>query len=157
MIAADIAIRLATPADAGGIAVMSRQLIEQGLGWSWREGRVRRAIADRRTNVVVVGEPQALAAFGIMSYGERQAHLLLMAVRPEHLRRGVASALLLWLERVAVLAGVERVIVEARLANDAARCFYSEHGYHERAIERGMYGGVESGVALEKWLRPAVA
>lgn len=154
MIAADVTIRLASGADAAGIAAMSRELIEQGLGWSWREGRVRRAIADRRTNVAVVGQPQALVAFGIMSYGEHQAQLLLLAVQPEHQRRGVASALLLWLEQVAVLAGVERVVVEARLANDAARCLYSEHGYHERAIERGMYGGVESGVALEKWLRP---
>ncbi|MBL8290139.1 MAG: GNAT family N-acetyltransferase [Rubrivivax sp.] len=157
MIAADTGIRLATVADAAGIAAMSRQLIEHGLGWSWREGRVRRAIADRRTNVAVVGGPRSLAAFGIMSYGERHAHLLLLAVRREQQRRGIGSALLLWLEQVAVLAGVERVVVEARLANDAARCFYSEHGYHERAIERGMYGGIEAGIALEKWLRPALA
>src|SRR5262245_46038478 len=104
---------------------MSRDYIEQGLGWSWREGRVRRAIANRDTNVAVVGEPAAMVAFGIMSYSEEHAHLLLLAVRASHQRRGVGSAVLLWLERVAALAGMERILVEARRANDAARCFYS--------------------------------
>lgn len=152
---ADVAIRLASGADAAAIAAMSRDNIEQGLGWSWREGRVRSAIADRDTNVVVVGAPPALAAFGIMSYSEQHAHLLLLAVHASHRRRGVGSAVLLWLERVAALAGAQRILVEARQANAAARCFYCEHGYHERHIERGMYSGVEAGIGLEKWLRAA--
>jgi ribosomal-protein-alanine N-acetyltransferase len=150
---ADAAVRLATSADARQIAEMSRDYIEQGLGWSWHEPRVRKAIADRETNVAVVGDSTALVAFGIMSYSERHAHLQLLAVRPTHQRRGVGSALLVWLERVAALAGAERILVEARRANEAARCFYSENGYHERYIERGMYSGVEAGVGLEKWLR----
>jgi [ribosomal protein S18]-alanine N-acetyltransferase len=37
----------------------------------------------------------------------------------------------------------------------AARNFYSEHGYHERAIRKRMYSGVVHGVQLEKWLRAA--
>ena len=150
---ADVAVRLATSEDAAQIAAMARDLIERGLGWGWREGRVLKAMGDRETNIAVVGEPGTVAAFGIMSYSERHAHLLLLAVRPTHQRRGVGSAVLLWLERVAALAGTERVLVEARLANEAARCFYSEHGYHERYIERGMYRGFEAGIGLEKWLR----
>ena len=150
---ADVAIRMATIADAAPIAAMSREYIEQGLGWSWREGRVRKAVTHRETNVCVVGEPGSLVAFGIMSYSERHAHLLLLAVKPTHQRRGIGTAVLLWLERVAALAGAERVLVEARWANETARCFYSEHGYHERYIERGMYRGFEAGIGLEKWLR----
>jgi ribosomal-protein-alanine N-acetyltransferase len=150
---ADVAIRLASPADAAEIAAMSRDAIEHGLPWSWRRERVAQAIADRDTNVVVVAEPGMLVAFGIMSYLEDDAHLLLFAVRRARRRQGVGSAVLLWLEEVARAAGARRIRLEARRENVAARSFYNEHGYHERAIRHGMYGGTVDGVQLEKWLR----
>jgi ribosomal protein S18 acetylase RimI-like enzyme len=149
---ADVAVRLATLADAVDIAAMSRDYIEFGLPRSWGHDRVARAIEDTSTNVAVVGNPDAILAFGIMSYSEEDAHLLLFAVRRSSQRRGIGSAVLAWLEAVARTAGAER-IVEARRENSAARNFYSEHGYHERAIEKAMYSGVEDGVRLEKWLR----
>ena len=149
----DVAVRLATLADADGIAAMSRDSIEHGLPWSWRADRVTRAIRDPDTNVVVVDGRGALGAFGIMSFSENDAHLLLLAVRQARRRNGLGSAVLLWLEAVARLAGAARIRVECRRGNDAARNFYSEHGYHERAIRRGMYAGVVDGILLEKWLR----
>ena len=149
----DHVIRLATMADAADIAVMSRDLIEQGLPWSWRYQRVAQAIENPDSNVVVVGEPGALVAFGIMSYLDDDAHLLLFAVRPNHHRRGIGSVVLRWLEAVARAAGSRRIRVEARRENVAARSFYSEHGYVERAIKKAMYGSVVDGVRLEKWLR----
>jgi ribosomal-protein-alanine N-acetyltransferase len=146
-------IRLATPADAPAIAAMSRESIEHGLPWSWRPERVARAIANRDTNVAVIGEPAALAAFGIMSYRGEDAHLLLFAVHRRHRRQRLGSALLAWLEDVARTAGCVRIRVEARWDNAAARSFYNEHGYHERSIRTAMYSGVLDGVLLEKWLR----
>jgi len=150
---ADIAIRLATLADAAEIAAMSREHIEHGLPWRWRRERVARAIADRDTNVAVTGVPGELEAFGIMSYLEDDAHLLLFAVRRASRRQGVGSAVLLWLEEVARAAGARRIRLEARRENAAARIFYNEHGYHERAIRRGMYGEAVDGIRMEKWLR----
>src|SRR3982751_3028600 len=102
---ADVAIRIAMRADAAEIAAMSRECIEAGLPWRWRRERVARAIADAETNVVVAGEPGAILAFGIMSYLEEDAHLLLFAVRQSSRRQGVGSAVLLWLEAVARAAG----------------------------------------------------
>jgi ribosomal-protein-alanine N-acetyltransferase len=154
---ADVAVRLARRADAVQIAQISRDHIEHGLPWRWRPERVAQAIADPQTNVVVVGEPGAVMAFGIMSYLEDDAHLLLFAVRPAHRRQGVGSAVLLWLEEVARAAGAKRIRLEARRANAAARIFYNEHGYHERVIRRAMYGGTEDGIRFEKWLRSADA
>ena len=150
---ADVAVRFATAADAGAIARMSRDQIEQGLPWSWTEARVVRAILDAETNVVVVEAHDDIAAFGIMYYAQDDAHLLLLAVRRVRQRSGVGSAVLLWLESAARSAGARRIRVEARKDNHAARSFYSEHGYHERAIKPAMYSGVLDGVRLEKWLR----
>lgn len=150
---AAVSVRLAIPADAPGIAAMSRDAIEYGLPWSWRPERVARAIRDPNTNVAVVGAPEAITAFGIMAYLETDAHLLLFAVHHLHRRQGIGSALLTWLEEVARAAGSARIRVEARRENVAAREFYSEHGYHERAIRKAMYGEALDGVRLEKWLR----
>ena len=147
-----LTIRFATPADAGAIAALSRAEIEHGLPWTWREPRVRHAIADPDTNVIVVGPPGAVVAFGVMYYAADDAHLLLFAVHRSRQRQGVGTALLQWLEEAALAAGAQRIRVEARMDNQAARSFYNEHGYHEGDLVRGMYSGRLDGVKLEKWL-----
>jgi ribosomal protein S18 acetylase RimI-like enzyme len=88
-----------------------------------------------------------------MFYAEDDAHLLLLAVRGTHQRSGIGSAVLLWLEAAARSAGARRIRLEARKDNDAARNFYSEHGYHEQVIKSAMYSGMVDGIRLEKWLR----
>jgi ribosomal-protein-alanine N-acetyltransferase len=87
-----------------------------------------------------------------MSYRDEVAHLLLLAVRASHQRRGIGTRIVRWLETVAESAGVTRVDVECRRDNVAARNFYGEHGYHEHVISRGYYQGVEDAVRFEKWL-----
>lgn len=145
-------VQLATLADAAQIAAISRDQIEQGLGWSWNVARVQRSIRDPDANVAVVRERDSIVAFGIMKYREEMAHLLLFAVRATHQRHGYGSLVLRWLEAVALTSGVTRIDLECRRDNAAARNFYGEHGYHEHVISRGYYGGVEDAVRLEKWL-----
>ena len=145
-------VELAIEVHAAEIAEMSRDYIEQGLGWGWTRRRVVRAMRDPETNVAVVVEQGSVVGFGIMRYRERHAHLALLAVHPTHRRQGVASAILRWLECVANVAGVERILVECRRSNAAARMLYLEHGFHERNIEHGMYSRLEDGIHLQKWL-----
>ena len=147
-----LAIRFATAADAAAIAALSRDEIEHGLPWTWQAPRVRHAIADPETNVIVAGPPGEAHAFGVMYYADDDAHLLLFAVHRSRQRQGVGTALLRWLEDAALAAGAQRIRVEARMDNVAARSFYNEHGYHEGAVVRGMYSGRLDGVKLEKWL-----
>lgn len=146
-------IRLARFSDASAIARMSRDYIEHGLGWGWTATRVLRSIRDRATNVAVIHQGGNLLAFGIMRYDEQTAHLLLLAVEPARRRRGMAAALLAWLEAVARTAGIERIRVETRADNLPALAFYRGRGYVQ--IERipGYYRGVEDAARLEKDLR----
>jgi ribosomal-protein-alanine N-acetyltransferase len=150
----DPSIRLAAPGDAEAIAAMSRELIEYGLPWNWRPARVLRAIRHPETNVAVVRAHGELVAFGIMEYLEVEAHLVLFAVRGASQRKGIGSALLRWLEAAATVAGAQRIRLEARRENLAARTFYNEHGYHELVIRPARYSGAVDGIQLEKWLRP---
>jgi len=151
---ADVAVRLARTRDARDIAAMSRDYIEHGLPWTWTAGRVEAAICDPETNVVVVGERGSICAFGVMSYPDDDAHLLLFAVRGAQQRRGVGSAILRWLEAAARTAGAKRIRVECRRDNIAARNFYCEHGYDELSITTKFYRGLKDGIHLVKWLRP---
>lgn len=155
---ATVPISLATRDDAAAIAALSREAIERGLPWRWTPQRVMREIDSTRSNVAVVREGEALLGFGIMHYSnDDAAHLSLFAVQPARRREGIGSALLAWLEAVAVTAGLRRIGLEARFDNEAARCFYNEHGYHERSIVPAMYARRVDGVRLEKWLRPRAA
>ena len=148
-----IVLRLAQYNDCGEIADMSRTLIEHGLPWTWRPGRVAREIAAPDKNVLVARGQDGLLGFGIMEYLEAHAYLALFAVRTCTQRQGVGSAILQWLEDSAVVAGAERIRLEARRNNVAGRCFYNEQGYHEISIEPGRYSKVEDGIVLQKCLR----
>lgn len=145
-------IRLATRDDARAIAALSRTEIEHGLPWRWTPPRVQRCIADARTNVCVAVQAGAMLAFGIMVYADDTAHLSLLAVNPRARRQGVGSAVLQWLERVARIAGIERVRLEARHDNAAALAFYRRHGFAPTETVAGMYLGVADGVRLQKVL-----
>ena len=150
----DLTLCLADRADAPAIARLSRDRIEQGLGWSWTAPRVLRSILDAQTNVVVAREAAQMLGFGIMKYRDDDAHLLLLAVRSTSCRRGVGAALVAWLERSASVAGIGQVVLEARSSNDAARAFYWRLGYREMQTLPGYYQGHEAGVRLAKdlWL-----
>jgi [ribosomal protein S18]-alanine N-acetyltransferase len=150
-------VRLATAADAAAIAALSRDAIEQGLGWSWTRGRVLRSIRDRATNVAVMHEREALLGFGIMQYGDEKAHLSLLAVQATRRRTGLGTLLLAWLEKSAVTAGIERIQLEARIDNPDAVRFYRSQGYRETGSIAGYYNGTLDAVRLEKALRESPA
>jgi ribosomal-protein-alanine N-acetyltransferase len=151
-------LRLATRDDAQAIAQLSRDRIEQGLGWSWTALRVLRSIRDRETNVVVALDASESLGFGIMKYHDEEAHLLLLAVRAERVRQGIGSALVDWLERSALVAGIGRVSLEARASNASARAFYLRLGYREIQSLPGYYQGREACVRMARdlWVERAV-
>jgi len=140
--------RLATPADAPVIATLSRDLIETGLGWSWTPMRVARNIRDRDTVVVVAGAPDRVAGFAIMYFAMEEAHLNLLAVRPDRRRAGLGSGLVRWLEASALTAGIGIVHLEARASSAGARAFYEKLGYRCVECLRGYYRGREDALHM---------
>ena len=145
-------IRLALPDDAIRIAEMSRDHIEQGLGWSWTPSRVLWSIRHKSTNVAVIHEQGRLLGFGIMQYGEDTAHLALLGVQPSQRRRGLGTSLVAWLEKCALVAGIATVRVEARADNPRAIAFYREQDYRPAGIVAGYYRGTVDAVRLQKRL-----
>ena len=151
--AASITLLPAQVTDALEIARLSRDLIEQGLPWTWGPKRIGEAIRDPEVVVLVARSGAELAGFAVMLYDVRHAHLSLLAVAPRWQRAGIGRRLLAWLEETALVAGTEWIDLEVRAQNDVARAFYSDLGYEEGSYVPGYYQGRESAVRMRRRLR----
>jgi ribosomal-protein-alanine N-acetyltransferase len=149
----DITLQLADPGDATVLAEMSRDLIEAGLAWRYRAPSLRQLIAHAETVTLVARHGEAVAGFGIMKYGEERAHLMLLAVRPDVRRRGVARRLVEWLTTSAATAGVATIHVELRAGNAGAYALYRTLGFEETLRVPGYYAGRETAIRMLRLLR----
>jgi [ribosomal protein S18]-alanine N-acetyltransferase len=143
---------LARAVDACEIAEMSRELIEQGLTWSWTVARVQRSIAGIDSSVVVARREHRIAAFAIMHFGDDVAHLNLLAVAPEHRRQGLGRQLMDWLTATAIEAGVFRIDLELRAKNEEAQVFYEKLGFDRLGVVRNYYQGREAALRMSRRL-----
>ena len=143
---------LARAADARQIAEMSRDLVEQGLTWSWTPARVQHFISGPESSVVVARREGQIAAFAIMHFGDEVAHLNLLAVAPDHRRHGLGRQLMSWLTETAIEAGVFRINLEVRTRNESARTFYEGLGFDPLGMVPGYYQGREAALRMSRRL-----
>ena len=148
-----LTLKLAAPADAEPIAVMSRELIEAGLPWSWTPERVARNLRQPETLVLTARDGGRLAGFSIMQFGEERAHLSLLAVRLDYQRQGIGRRLLEWLTASALTAGIASLHLELRETNLGARRFYLKQGFAETVRIPGYYRGIETAVRMRREIR----
>jgi ribosomal-protein-alanine N-acetyltransferase len=93
-----------------------------------------------------------IAGFGIMRYGDDEAHLDLLGVHPDHRREGLGRRLVEWLEKVALVAGIAAVFLEVRESNRDAQAFYERLGYRRLARLAQYYQGRESAMRMGREL-----
>ncbi|HSS66760.1 MAG TPA: ribosomal protein S18-alanine N-acetyltransferase [Gammaproteobacteria bacterium] len=140
--------RLASVSDAANLAVMSRDLVELGLGWSWTQARIVRHIRSAESVVVVARSHGLITGFAIMRFGREEAHLDLLAVRPKYRRTGIGRRLMAWLEKSALVAGISVIYLEVRENRKEARAFYEKLGYRRVTRLPGYYRGQESAICM---------
>lgn len=146
-------LRLAKPADAARIALMSRDLVEHGLPWSWNGARVAKHVRCPDSVVLTAWVERRLAGFAIMHFRDESAHLHLLAIDSGFQRLGIGCRLIEWLEKSARVAGTFIVSLEVRASNHAARAFYRKLGYTEIVCIPGYYRGCEDAVRMSRDLR----
>lgn len=149
----ELTLRAATRSDAAIIALMSRDLVEAGLGWHYRPGVVSTLIGDPETAAVVACDGRLVAGFAILALADERAHLVLLAVRPSARRRGIGARMLRWLLESAAVAGTASVHVELREANAAAVALYRSAGFTEAFRLPGYYRGRETAIRMVLALR----
>lgn len=148
-----IELRLARPEDARRISHMSRDLVEQGLPWSWGTARIMQQIRCPDTVVLTAYSRECVIGFAIMRFLEESAHLNLLAVDVRYQRLGVGRRLIEWLEKSARVAGTFIISLEVRISNEQARTFYRRLGYTDLARIPRYYSGREAAMRMSRDLR----
>jgi ribosomal-protein-alanine N-acetyltransferase len=155
-------IRLARSADAPVLAAMSRDTIEAGLPWRYREPEMLRFMRSPRYNVIVAESAEAgtasfAAGFAVMGYGDTDAYLALLAVDLALRHGGIGRRMLDWLIKTADVAGMETISVELREDNAIARGLYGARGFVASGLRPGGYYGVVNQTRMSLRLRPSAA
>jgi ribosomal protein S18 acetylase RimI-like enzyme len=146
-------VGLARASDAREIAEMSRDLIEQGLTWSWTPARVQHFISGERLDGDRRPAREPIAAFAIMHFGDEVAHLNLLAVATVHRRAGLGHPA----DELADChrdrpPGVFRINLELRTHNEEARAFYERLGFEQLGVVPGYYQGREAALRMSRRL-----
>ncbi|MAV25739.1 MAG: hypothetical protein CMQ05_06415 [Gammaproteobacteria bacterium] len=149
---ADTEISLARPSDALALAEMSRDLIEVGLGWSWKPSRILAMIEHPESVVLMARTRLEIAGFAIMEFHEEHAHLNLLAVKPHQQRKGVGKALLEWLATSARVGGIARIELEVRADNGEAISFYESIDFRRDKVLKGYYQGKRDALRMVRHL-----
>lgn len=113
----------------------------QGYAHPWSEGVFRDSL---RSGYGVLGLEQGerLEAYGVLASLYDEAHLLNLCVRPASRGRGLARQLLRALLKGAALEGLQRVVLEVRVSNLAARRLYLSEGFEVVGERRAYYPDV---------------
>jgi [ribosomal protein S18]-alanine N-acetyltransferase len=81
----------------------------------------------------------AVAGYGVLMLGVREAHLLNLTVAQDWQRRGFGRMLLEHFVRVARGSDAAQMFLEVRPSNVAARRLYVDFGFREITVRRGYY------------------
>ena len=149
----DVELKLARVRDAQRIALMSRDLIEFDLPWSWTAPRVAAHIRSSESNVLTAWMDGRLVGFALMQYFAEHAHLNLLGVEPAYRRFGIGRRLIEWLEETARVGDIFTITLEVRAGQQGSRTFYRTLGYREDKYIPGYYGGREAAVRMSHDLR----
>ncbi|MCW5954724.1 MAG: ribosomal protein S18-alanine N-acetyltransferase [Propionibacteriaceae bacterium] len=81
----------------------------------------------------------ALAGYGVLMTGVREAHLLNLSVAAQWQGRGLGRFLLEQFILIARDSDAVQMFLEVRPSNVAARRLYANHGFREITVRRGYY------------------
>lgn len=140
------------PLVAGDIAVAAC-IDEVVLGGSWPASVFAGELeqADRCYLAARLDATGALVGYGGVALLGGDAHVMTLAVDPEHQGRGYGRALLDALLAAASELGADAVTLEVRRSNRRARRLYGRAGFVEEGVRPGYYPDGEDAVVA--WRR----
>ncbi len=98
----------------------------------------------------------SLVGYGVLMIAADEAHLLNLSVAPGWQRKGIGTELTRFFVKLARDYGAEKIYLEVRPSNTAARALYAGHGFAEVGVRRDYYpaaGGREDAVVMELALK----
>jgi ribosomal-protein-alanine N-acetyltransferase len=147
----EVLIRPMRASDVAEVVAIERAAYQ----FPWSEGIFRDCLRVGYLCRVVTVERQVLA-YGVMSFGAGEAHILNLCVSEAYRCRGVGKRLLGALVERAAAAGMAEAFLEVRPSNTAAIRLYLALGFEQVGMRRGYYqavGGREDAAVLKRVLR----
>ena len=147
----EVLIRPMRASDVAEVVAIERASYQ----FPWSEGIFRDCLRVGYLCRVVTVDRQVLA-YGVMSFGAGEAHILNLCVSEAYRCRGVGKRLLGALMERAAAAGMAEAFLEVRPSNTAAIRLYLALGFEQVGMRRGYYqavGGREDAAVLKRVLR----
>ena len=144
-------------AQAAALAALHRQCMGADDGWT-NAGMQRLTDAEAAQVLCFWGPPdldgghagKEPLAFVLAFVAAGEAEILALCVAPERQRQGLARKLLRQLAEDLAEQGTDRVYLEVRASNFAARELYRQAGFVETGRRKGYYQGTEDAVVMGK-------
>ncbi len=151
LFAPEVAIRAMRSNDIADVVAIERASYQ----FPWSEGIFRDCLRVGYVCRVVTVARQVMA-YGVMSFGAGEAHILNLCVSEAYRCRGVGRRLLSSLIERATSAGMADAFLEVRPSNTAAIRLYLSLGFEQVGMRRGYYQaatGREDAAVLKRALR----
>jgi ribosomal-protein-alanine N-acetyltransferase len=151
LLAPEILIRSMRSADIAEVVAIERASYQ----FPWSEGIFRDCLRVGYVCRVITVARQVMA-YGVMSLGAGEAHILNLCVGEDYRCRGVGRRLLGSLIERAIAAGMADAFLEVRPSNTAAIRLYLALGFEQAGMRRGYYqavNGREDAAVLRRALR----
>jgi len=155
LLAPEVIIRPMRVTDVGDVVAIERSSYQ----FPWSEGIFRDCLRVGYVCRVVTTNRQVMA-YGVMSFGAGEAHILNLCVDHAYRCRGVGRRLLGSLIERATVARMSEAFLEVRPSNTGAMRLYLALGFEQVGMRRGYYqavGGREDAAVLRRVLRSSGA
>jgi ribosomal-protein-alanine N-acetyltransferase len=112
-----------------------------------RSGARRYLVARRSADARGRGRGDIVGYAGLW-FNTDEAHVTNVAVRPDHQRRGIATALLLGLADAAIERGCAAWTLEVRVSSTGAQELYRRFGFNPAGVRARYYENTEDAIVM---------
>ena len=132
---AEIIVRELKVEDSAAVAEMEQQIFSD----SWSEKNVLETVQQKQSVCFAAEKAGHLLGYLLAYHAADEAEIARIAVQKEARRQGAAGKLMQALEHYCEEHKMEKLLLDVRESNEAARSFYTKNGFVEDGIRQGFY------------------
>ena len=132
---AEITVRELKVEDSAAVAEMEQQIFSD----SWSEKSVLETVQQKQSVCFAAEKAGHLLGYLLAYHAADEAEIARIAVQKEARRQGAAGKLMQALEHYCEEHKMEKLLLDVRESNEAARSFYTKNGFVEDGIRQGFY------------------
>ena len=132
---AEIIVRELKVEDSAAVAEMEQQIFSD----SWSEKSVLETVQQKQSVCFAAEKAGHLLGYMLAYHAADEAEIARIAVQKEARRQGAAGKLMQALAQYCEEHKMEKLLLDVRESNEAARSFYTKNGFVEDGIRQGFY------------------